>query len=98
MKNIGAGFPENLSKVHESPAVTQAFLVNGPALNTFPSASIEADPKKALEASPIGHVDGNEPPYLLMHGSKDTLVSPVQSVQMFNALKAKNQDVRYIVL
>lgn len=98
LRNIGAGFPEDIQKVHESPAVTEALLVNGPAFNTFPGASIESDPKKALDASPIGHVDGNEPPYLLMHGSADPLVSPVQSVQMYKALKDKNEDVRYVVL
>lgn len=98
LRNIGAGFPKDILKVHESPAVTEALLVNGPAFNKFAGASIESDPKKALEASPIGHVDGNEPPYLLMHGSEDPLVSPVQSAQMFKALKNKNEDVRYVVL
>ncbi len=34
----------------------------------------------------------------MKHGSHDPLVSPVQSVQMFKALKEKGSDVRYIVL
>ena len=29
-----------------------------------------------LDASPLGHVSGNEPPFLLLHGSADPLVSP----------------------
>lgn len=98
LRNIGAGFSPEIEKVHESPAVTEALLVNGPAFGKFPGASILQTPEKALEASPIGHVNGNEPPYLLMHGSEDPLVSPVQSVQMFNALKNKKEDVRYIIL
>ena len=98
LRNIGAGFPEQIEKVHESAAVTEALLVNGPAFGKFAGASISQTPQKALNASPIGHVNGNEPPYLLMHGSDDPLVSPVQSVQMFKALKDKNEDVRYIVL
>lgn len=98
LRDIGAGFPEEIEKVHESPAVTEALLVNGPAFGKFAGASILQTPEKALEASPIGHVNGNEPPYLLMHGSADPLVSPVQSVQMFKALKDKKEDVRYIVL
>lgn len=98
LRNIGEGYSDDIRKVHESPAVTEALLVNGPAFNAFPGAPINADPKKALEASPIEHVNGNEPPFLLMHGSLDPLVSPVQSVQMYNALKEKGSDVRYVVL
>lgn len=98
LRNIGEGYGDAILKVHESPAVTEALLVNGPAFNTFAGAPIDADSKKALEASPIGHVNGNEPPFLLMHGSLDPLVSPVQSVQMYKALKEKGSDVRYVVL
>jgi len=98
LRNIGEGYSNDIRKVHESPAVTEALLINGPAFNTFAGAPVDQDPKKALEASPIGHVNGNEPPFLLMHGSHDPLVSPVQSVQMFKALKEKGGDVRYIVL
>lgn len=82
LRNIGEGFSEDIQKVHESPAVTEALLVNGPAFNTFGGAPVDKDSKKALEASPIGHVNGNEPPFLLMHGSHDPLVSPVQSTNV----------------
>ena len=98
LRNIGEGFPEEIRVVHDSPAVTEALLVNGPAFNTFPGESITKDPKKMLDASPLGHVSGNEPPFLLLHGSADPLVSPEQSASMYQALKAKNQDVKYILV
>lgn len=96
--NIGEGFPEDIQQVHRSPAVTESLLVNGAAFRNFPGAAIDSDKKKALNASPMGHITGNEPPFLIMHGSADTLVSPEQSAQLYNALKAKHDNVKYILV
>ncbi|QIZ45404.1 alpha/beta hydrolase [Dickeya zeae] len=96
--NIGEGFPENVQKVHQSPAVTEALLVNGTAFRDWPGATISSDPKKALNASPMGHIKGKKPPFLIMHGSKDTLVSPMQSAQLFKALKAEGNRVDYVLV
>ncbi len=63
LRNIGEGHPENIRKVHDSAAVTEALLVNGPAFRDFAGASVLETPEKALDASPIGHVDGTEPPF-----------------------------------
>ncbi|WP_275785378.1 alpha/beta hydrolase [Pararhizobium gei] len=95
---IGDGFPDDIAKVHQSPAVTEALLVNGTAFGDFPGASIGSDPEKALQASPMGHVEGSKPPFLIMHGSADTLVSPLQSVQLFEALKKKGDKVEYVLV
>lgn len=95
---IGDGFPDAIAKVHQSPAVTEALLVNGTAFADFPGASIGSNPEKALQASPMGHVDGTKPPFLIMHGSADTLVSPRQSVQLFEALKKKGDKVEYVLV
>lgn len=95
---IGDGFPEDVAKVHQSPAVTEALLVNGPAFGRFSGASIGENPEKALQASPMGHIDGSKPPFLIMHGSADKLVSPKQSVQLFKALKDKGSKVDYVLV
>ncbi|PYE93718.1 alpha/beta hydrolase family protein [Rhizobium sp. PP-F2F-G38] len=95
---IGDGFPDAIAKVHQSPAVTEALLVNGTAFADFPGASISSNPEKALQASPMGHVDGSKPPFLIMHGSADTLVSPKQSVQLFETLKKKGDKVEYVLV
>lgn len=95
---IGEGLGKEIEEIHKSPAVTEALLVHGPAFGSFPGASIMSDKEKALNASPIGHVDGSEPPFLLMHGTADTLVSPMQSKHLYEAMKAKGVDVRYILL
>ena len=96
--NIGAGFSEEIQEVHKSPAVTEALLINGPAFGTFPGMSIFQDPAKALNASPMGHIKTGLPPFLIMHGSKDNLVSPVQSEQLNKALIEKGIKTEYIVV
>lgn len=96
--NIGEGFSPEVQQLHQSPSVTEALLVNGPAFGNFAGAPISADPKKALAASPMGHLEGAKPPFLIMHGSADTLVSPVQSKQLFEALRAKGSKADYVLL
>ncbi len=46
----------------------------------------------------MGHINGKKPPFLIMHGSADTLVSPVQSAQLFKALKQGENPAEYVLL
>lgn len=96
--NIGEGFSPEVLAVHRSPAVTEALLLNGVAFRDFAGASVMSDPTKALNASPMGHLEGKKPPLLLMHGDIDDLVSPIQSSQMYEALKKRNQPVEYVLV
>lgn len=93
---IGEGIGNE--NVHASAAVTEALLLNGPAFKDFAGASVNADPQKAKAASPIGHVDGTEPPFLLMHGSGDKVVSPLQSKKMFEALQNEKVEAEYVLV
>lgn len=96
LTTIGEGIGNE--NVHASAAVTEALLLNGPAFKDFAGASVNADPQKAEAASPIGHVDGTEPPFLLMHGSGDKVVSPLQSKKMFEALQNKKVEAEYVLV
>lgn len=96
LTTIGEGIGNE--SVHASAAVTEALLLNGPAFKNFAGASVNADPQKAKAASPIGHVDGTEPPFLLMHGSGDKVVSPLQSKKMFEALQNKKVEAEYVLV
>lgn len=96
LTTIGEGIGNE--NVHASAAVTEALLLNGPAFKDFAGASVNADPQKAKAASPIGHVDGTEPPFLLMHGSGDKVVSPLQSKKMFEALQNRKAEVEYVLV
>lgn len=96
LTTIGGGIGNE--NVHASAAVTEALLLNGPAFKDFAGASVNADPQKAKAASPIGHVDGTEPPFLLMHGSGDKVVSPLQSKKMFEVLQNKKVEAEYVLV
>ena len=96
--NIGEGYANEIQKVHQSPAVTEALLVHGPAFREFAGASIMDDTAKARHASPMGHLRNSKPPFLIMHGDKDSLVSPHQSAQLFDALRKAGEKVDYVVV
>ena len=98
LRNIGDGFPDHRQKVHQSPAVTESLLINGVAFRNFAGASISSTPEKAIHASPIGHLRGRKPPFLIMHGSKDTLVSPKQSATLYKALLETGNHANYVLI
>lgn len=95
--SIGEGFDETIQAIHLSPAVTESLLVNGPAFKTLPAPLCET-PEAAHHASALYHVNGNEPPFLLMHGTVDPLVSPLQSKHMYDTLKAHGDDVEFVMV
>jgi len=43
-------------------------------------------PAKAKTANPVGYLNGNTPPFLILHGTADCLVSPLQSQVLYDAL------------
>jgi acetyl esterase/lipase len=52
----------------------------------------------SADANPLTHITPDSPPFLLMHGSADTLMSPSQTLILHNALVAAGVDsTRYIV-
>jgi acetyl esterase/lipase len=96
LRSIGEGLGQDA--VHASCASTEALLLNGPAFRDFAGQGIGQDPEKALAASSIGHVTDKFPPILLMHGGRDTLVSPLQSINLYRTLKAQGLDARLVCL
>ncbi|MEM1087275.1 MAG: prolyl oligopeptidase family serine peptidase [Pseudomonadota bacterium] len=57
------------------------------------------DPETDLEAikaiSPINHVEQIKIPILLIHGDRDSVVYPIQSDRMYEALERAGKSVRY---
>jgi len=72
--------------------------VNGAAFRKFAGASVMDSPQKALAASPVGHLNGQKPPFLIMHGSKDSLVSPEQSAKLYRALRSEGDSAEYVIV
>jgi acetyl esterase/lipase len=88
--NISSFFMPGTSKLFNFKAVIDFY---GPAeLILFPGSNDEKSPEAILigaaplnrpdlakAASPVTYVDKNDPPFLIIHGEKDELVSPNQS-------------------
>jgi acetyl esterase/lipase len=53
-------------------------------------ADIFGPPERYPESQPVAFVDGDEPPFLLLHGSEDELVRPRNSVSLADHLRAAN--------
>ena len=50
-------------------------------------------------ANPVSHVDAKDPPFLLFHGSQDTLISPSQTLAVHQALRQAGVDsTRYVLV
>ena len=95
---IGAGLSQELEEGHHSAATTEAMLVNGTAFGDNKGASVFDTPEAAAEASPFTYIDSNDPPFLIMHGDKDTLVSPVASMELYNKLREAGVPAeRYVI-
>jgi len=72
----------------EEPA-PESKLVGGP---------IRERPDVARDASPITYVDGDEPPFLVVHGSADDVVPREQSDRLVRALADANDAVTYHIV
>jgi acetyl esterase/lipase len=56
------------------------------------------DPDAVALANPINYVDGGEPPFLILHGTADTIISPSQTLLLHTALRAAGVDsTRYLL-
>jgi acetyl esterase/lipase len=97
LTRVAEGFPADVQAMHRGASAPEALWVNGLALFGA-GGSIEDHPDAATAANPIHYVTGNAPPFLLMHGDRDTLVSPRQTERLHEALIAKGVDsTRYVV-
>jgi acetyl esterase/lipase len=50
------------------------------------------------QASPLAHIDGDECPFLIVHGSEDDVVPATQSTTLHEGLVAQGRDARLLML
>lgn len=96
---IGSGLSQALQDGHKSAATTEAMLLAGAAAGKMGEGVFaESMADKVAAASPYTYIDADDPDFLILHGDKDTLVSPVASADLQNRLEAAGVGVeRYIV-
>jgi acetyl esterase/lipase len=97
--------PSNLSKLGDdydaaakeentAPGNFTAQWVYGPGTKE----SVAQYTKEVAAADPDSYVSSSTPPFVLLHGSADPLVSPSQTLELSKALKARGVDAtRYVV-
>ena len=97
---IGANLEDQaLVDSHKSAATTEALLLNGAAaaqkgVGVFDQSMQE----KVAYASPFTYIDADDPAFIMFHGTKDTLVSPVASKMLQDRLQAAGISAeRYVI-
>ncbi len=71
---------------HDAPDSPESQLVGGP---------IQQHPDRVARANPIAYVNGNEPPFLIVHGDRDPLVPYHQSELLRAALEKAGAPVTF---
>lgn len=99
LTKVADDYSDEVKKSHESPAATEAMVVNGLPLFGR-GGSIKDNPEAAEKANPISYISKGKdiPSFLIMHGDKDQMVSPSQTEMLLKALVADGVDsTRYVV-
>ncbi len=57
---------------------------------------VKDNPEKARRASPVTYIDKDDPPFLIMHGTKDMVVPFAQSEILYEKLEAAGVDATFV--
>ncbi|WP_235859581.1 alpha/beta hydrolase [Secundilactobacillus collinoides] len=85
-------------QAHDWPTSPEAVWINGFSFKENTNISVQDEPEKALAASPIHYVQSGLPPFLMMHGDQDKLVSPSETDDMVQVLKNNDIDVDQVIV
>lgn len=98
LTRIGDDYSDAVKEAHKSAGATEALWVNGSPVFGGRDGGILADPAAAKAADPMTYVGKNSAPMLLMHGTKDFVVSSSQTDLLFQALRKEGiPSDRYLV-
>lgn len=98
LTKVGDDFSAEVQKKHKSAGATEALWVNGSPVFGGIDGGILADPEKTEAANPIHYISDQSAPFLLLHGTADTVVSPSQTELLHKALQARGiPSTRYLV-
>lgn len=88
LSTVAADFDEEAQRDYRRPSPTLAYI-----------GGLTPDGKLVDPASdPVNHMKGSAPPFLILHGTRDRLISPSQSLRLHNALRATGGDsTRYLI-
>lgn len=94
LSRIAMDYDVATQKAHVTPDISEALYLFGPGTGK----AVQDDPRAAAAANPVTYVDRNDPPMLFIHGGKDILVSPSQTLLVHNALRSAGvPSIRYVI-
>jgi acetyl esterase/lipase len=85
--------PSDLPRLTQSPVTDQ--LVKDLAAR-FNGGTLDAQPARWIDSSPVAHVDAGDPPMLLAHSQDETVVPVDQQASMRAALEASGVEVESV--
>lgn len=95
---IGSDYSEDVQKLHRSAAATESLWINGSPVFGGIDGGVSANPEGAKAANPMTYISNQTPPFLLMHGDADNVVSPSQTEKLKQALEDHHiEATRYVV-
>ena len=96
---IGAGLSQELQDSHKSSATTEAILLNGTSAASKGYGVFDPSMKdKVAAASPMSYINADTVPFIMFHGTADTLVSPVATKMLQKRLDdAGVHTERYVI-
>jgi dipeptidyl aminopeptidase/acylaminoacyl peptidase len=89
LTKIGMDYSQENQNLHQSPGATEVLWVNGSGVFGGIDGGFKANPQGLKAAQPLSYISAQTPPFLIMHGDSDKIVSPGQSDLLYDALKAK---------
>jgi acetyl esterase/lipase/sugar lactone lactonase YvrE len=69
-----------------------------PRTERYLGSRLDQDPETWAEASAATWVDGSEPPFLLIHGTRDNIIQTGQSVEFAEILKQAGVDAELLLI
>lgn len=98
LTSIGADYSPEVQALHRTSGATEALWLKGSPVFTGKAGGVQDYPAEAAAANPLTYISDATPPFLLMHGDADTVVSPSQTDILHRALREKGVDsTRYVV-
>ena len=92
LTQVAMDYDEEIQASYYDVRTAPSQYVNG----VFTEKTLYETPDTAAASNPLTYIDGNEPPFLIMHGSSDVIVSPSQSLLVHEALlRAGVESTRY---
>ncbi len=93
LETIGADFSEAQQKYHKEPPSPESLFLYGADAQV--NQGLESNPDKLKTSNPMSYITDKTPPFLIMHGGEDKIMSITESKQLHEALCHNGIDSKF---